>query len=294
MSTDPKNNDVMSCFISAPAGKDLGCLPEALSKRRISWEWAKTGATDVANVYETIRRTDVFIGVLTGSLADYRVIHETGVAAALEKPILLLMSPRRKLPVDLRHFSVARVKLTDDRALSFHLDAFLTAPHRSVFVYHTPAQLPVQEPPSVPPSTRLRSNTPTSSLEREIFDLIQRSGGSAIAQPATGEPVRYRPDLLVWLGSQEPELLDPAVIEVKGHVEPRSIRRIEEQLLNFMNTTGVRTGLVITAEPVLDRTQSIWPTIYWLDFSTFRHLLEASRLGPYLREMRNRAMHGVR
>jgi hypothetical protein len=289
-----KKHSVSSCFVSAPAGMDLGRLPESLSTRGISWEWAKAAVADVANPYAAIRRADVFIGVLNGSRADYRVIHETGVAAALEKPILLIMSPRWKLPIDLRRFSVAHIKLTDDRVLGFHLDAFLAAPRRNVFEGRGSVSSPVPTPPSVPPPTGRRSNTPQSSLEREIFDLIQRTGGSAIAQPETDQSVRYRPDLLIWLGSQEPELLDPAVIEVKGRVDPQSIRSIEEQLLGFMNRTGVQTGLVITSEPVPERAHPIWPTIFWLDLPTFRGLLESSRLGPYLRELRNRATHGVR
>jgi hypothetical protein len=272
---------------------DLGRLPESLGARGISWEWAKAAVADVANAYAAIRRADVFIGVLNGSRGDYRVIHETGVAAALEKPILLLMSPRRKLPVDLRHFSVAHVKLTDDRALSFHLDAFLVAPRHNVFERRSQMSSPIPEPPSEPAPIRRQLNTPQSSLEREIFDLIQRTGGSAIAQPETDQSGRYQPDLLIWLGSEEPELLDPAVIEVKRFVEPRAIRPIEERLLGFMNATGVRTGLVITSEPILERTQPIWPNIFWLDLATFRDLLASSRLGRYLRDTRNRAMHGL-
>jgi hypothetical protein len=292
--TGLKKHNVSSCFVSAPAGMDLGRLPDFLSTRGISWEWAKAAAADVANTYEAIRRADVFIGVLNGSRADYRVIHETGVAAALEKPILLIMSPRRRLPVDLSHFSVAHIKLTDIRALGFHLDAFLAAPRRNVFEGRASVASLVPEPPSVSAPTRRRPDTPQSSLEREIFDLIQRTGGSVVAQPEMDQSVRYRPDLLIWLGSQEPELLDPAVIEVKGRDDPRSIRSIEEQLLGFMNTTGVRTGLIITSERVAERAQPTWPTIFWLDLPTFRELLESSRLGPYLRELRNRAMHGVR
>jgi hypothetical protein len=294
MLTSLKRHSVRSCFVSAPAGMDLGVLPESLSRRGISWEWAKAAIVEVANTYAAIREADVFIGVLNGTRADYRVVHETGVAVALEKPILLIMSARTKLPVDLSHFSVAHVKLNDDRALGFHLDAFLAAPRRNVFEHRASTPLAVPEPPSVLAPTYAHSDTPQSSLEREIFELIQRTGGSAIAEPRTDPSGRYRPDLLFWLGSQEPELLDPAVIEVKGSVRPGSIRAIEEELLGFMNRTGVRTGLVITAEPVPKRTQPIWPTIFWLDLPKFRELLESSRLGPYLRDLRNRAIHGVR
>ena len=152
MLTGPKIYSVKSCFVSAPAGIDLGYLPEALSRRGISWEWAKAGATDVINVYAAIREAEIFIAVAKGARPDYRVIHETGVAAALEKPILLIMSRHSKLPIDLHLFSVANVKLTDERALNFHLDAFLAAPRRSVFEDHASISSSVPGPPSVPAS----------------------------------------------------------------------------------------------------------------------------------------------
>ncbi|ANW33560.1 nucleoside 2-deoxyribosyltransferase [Ketogulonicigenium vulgare] len=289
-----RGHSFSSCFISAPAGMNLGLLPEILGARGIGWEWAKASTSELANPYAAIRHADFFIGVLNGTRADYRVIHEVGVAAALAKPVLLIMSPLRKLPVDLRQFTIAHVKLTDERALRFHIDAFLSAPHRNVFEERSPTSSSAPEPPSIPATQRARPATPDSRLEQEVFDLIQQAGGSAVVQPESAAPERYRPDLLVWLSSQEPELLDPAVIEVKGRVERGSIRSIEERLLGFMGTSGVRTGLVITSETVPERSQPAWPTIFWLDLQTFRDLLQSSRLGSYLRESRNRAVHGVR
>ncbi len=284
----------VSCFVSAPTGLALGVLPQVLVDRGIEWEWAKTSASELANPYDGIRMADFFIGVMNGTRGDYRVVHETGAAAALEKPILLVMSQLRKLPIDLSRFPVARVKLDDERALRFHVDAFLSAPERNVFERRTTPILPVPEPPSVPPPTSGRTTSPEAALEREVFNLIERAGGSAIVQPDVGEGDRYRPDLLIWLGSLEPELLDPAVVELKEQVEPRGVRGIEERLLRFMSTTGVRTGLVVTLKPVPARSQSTWPGIFWLDLQTFRELVETARLGPYLRESRNRAAHGVR
>lgn len=295
MLTRSGNHNFSSCFVSAPAGKDLGVLPEILGERGIGWEWAKASTPELANPYAGIRSADFFIGVLNGTRADYRVIHETGAAAALAKPVLLIMSPLRKLPLDLRRFTIAHVKLTDSQALRLHVSAFLATPERNVFEDRGPVLTPVPEPPSVPATKRTQPSTPESRLEQEVFDLIQRAGGSAVVQPEGNySSERYRPDLLVWLGSQDPELLDPAVVEVKRRVERGAIRSIEERLLSFMGTSGVRTGLVITSDAVPERSQPAWPNIFWLDLQTLRDLLESSRLGSYLRESRNRAVHGVR
>ncbi|MGJ4925591.1 hypothetical protein ACQR1I_09735 [Bradyrhizobium sp. HKCCYLS2038] len=273
---------------------DLGSLPGALSARGINWEWAKENSSGIPNAHAAIRRAQVFIGVLNGTNSDYRVVYEVGVAAGLEKSILLITSPRRKLPFDLRPFSVARLKLTDHRALNFHLDAFLAAPARSVFEEHARILRGASQSLIVPDSGRRMTDTFHSGLEKEVFELIIQAGGTAIAQPQAEQSEGYRPDLLVWLGSYDPELLDPAVIEVKGRVDPKDVRSIEERLLNFMNVSGVRTGLVITSEAFLRRSQPIWPNLFWLDLSTFSALLRSSQLGSHLREMRNRAIHGVR
>lgn len=199
--TGSRTHNFSSCFVSAPAGMDLGFLPEILGAWGIGWEWAKASAPELANPCRAIRRADFFIGVLNGTRADYRVMHETGAAAALAKPVLLIMSPLRKLPVDLSRFAIAHVKLTDDLALRFHVDAFLPAPQRNVFEDHGPVSVSVSEPPSIPAGQRTRPTTPESRLEQEVFDLIQQVGGSAVAHPESDAPERYRPDLLVWLGS---------------------------------------------------------------------------------------------
>jgi hypothetical protein len=294
MLTGSEARNFSSCFVSAPAGIDLGFLPEVLSEHRINWEWAKANLSELANPYSAIRDADFFMGILNGTRADYRVMHETGAAAALSKPVLLILSSLRKLPVDLRWFTVAHVKLTDDRALRFHIDAFLSAPKRSAFEHHQQVSSLIPKPPSFSAGERSNLFSMESWLEREVYELIVQAGGSAILEPAGEVSERYRPDLLVWLGSQEPELLDPAVIEIKRQVERSKIHLIEDRLLSFMGSSGVRTGMVITIEPVPERAKPRWPNVFWLDLLTFRELLLSSRLGQYLRESRNRSIHGVR
>lgn len=280
-------------FVSAPYGLPLGALPELLAERSVAWEWAKDSSGSRSNSSSAIAEADIFIGVLNRSAFDYAVLYEIGIAAGLRKPILLIMTPRRTLPIDLRAFSVVRVSLSNRRALAFHLDAFLTAPARSIFDNPASSISPAPEPPGMTSSQVMWKNTPESELERQVFELVERSGGSALAQPEVESGGRYKPDLLVWLGSHDPELLDPAVIEVKAQVEPAAIRSTEHQLASFMGATGVRTGIVITSGPIPERAWQNWPNIFWLDLATFKELVESSRLGPYLREARNRAAHGV-
>ena len=88
------------CFISAPVGYDLGALPDVLSERAISWEWAKEAPGRLLNSFEAVSASDFLIGIFGGLRSDDRVFYETGLAVGLGKPTFLIVN-RRILPFDL-------------------------------------------------------------------------------------------------------------------------------------------------------------------------------------------------
>jgi hypothetical protein len=279
-------------FISAPLGLDLGALPALLSERSISWEWAKEHPQRPPSAARAIGDADFLIGVLNGSRGDHRVLYEAGIATGIGRPVLLIMTRSRPLSLERHGFSLAKVSLRKRRALAFHLDLFLKAPRRDLSSfgpnqYTTGALTPKSERALQP-----FSNQPESMLEREIFDAVEAGGGSAIGQPRSEDFKTYTPDLLVWLGEQDREFLDPAVIEVKQHVELSDMRRLEERLVAFMAATAVRTGLIITVDSPPKRTQQL-PNVYWIQAKEFEQLVRSRRLGAYIRDARNRLMHGI-
>src|SRR5580658_6588787 len=117
-------------FISAPLGLDLGALPALLSERSISWEWAKEHPDLSQSVQRAIGQADFLVGVVNGTSSDYRVLYEAGVASGLKRPVLLLMTRSRPLPLERHPFAVSKVSLKNRRALGFQLDLFLNAPER--------------------------------------------------------------------------------------------------------------------------------------------------------------------
>src|SRR5260221_9253624 len=119
-------------FISAPLGLDLGALPALLGERQISWEWAKEHPQRPPSVVRAIADADFLIGVLNGSRGDYRVLYEAGMATGLGRPVLLIMTRSRPLPLESHQFSQAKVSLHKRRALALHLDLFLRAPQRDL------------------------------------------------------------------------------------------------------------------------------------------------------------------
>ncbi len=283
-----------TCYISAPFGLNLGELPSLLASRNVSWDWASDETLGSENYRRAIQKADMFIGVLNRTKADYRVVHEAGIAAGLDKNILLILTPALKLPIDLSLYSVARAPLSDRTALAFHLDAFLASPKRSIFEDRDTAGVAALEP-----TGRSFTNVGTgrqmhSDIERQLCDVLTHNEVSYVAEPLLGDQKRFRPDFLVWLGSQDPELLDPAVIEVKVRVERGKMHVVEQQLMKFMNAAGARSGIIVTQDPAPERKQQGWPNVFWLDIATISHLINTSELGSHLRKARNRAAHGSR
>lgn len=281
-----------TCFISAPFGLDLGALPGVLEERDISWEWGKETKEGAGDVDSRIEAADFVVVVLNGTKADYRSAFDAGIAVGLHKPIFMLQTNTRALPLDFRRFTTVKAKLSNKDAIGLHLDLFLAAPA------FTTQATERKRTSSLPPLSRQKSRKDvlqfSTQLERRAYDAVIQAGGSAILEPGGDVSARFRPDLLAWLGNLDAELLDPVVIEVRVRADPKSARRVEEQLLSFMQRSRIRTGLVLTAEIPPKLSQQISPNVLWMAIDEFEDLARNGRLGGHVREVRNRIAHGSR
>lgn len=279
------------CYISAPFGIDIGTLTLLLGERAIAWNWAALDAPTELRPASGIEKCDFMIAVLDGSRSDYRVMYEIGIAEGLRKPVFVLATNKRVNSVVPSLFLVANVGLREKAALAFQLDAFLATPHEDIFErsrVSTFRRAPVA-PKSEFPSTVIE---PHSILEGRVFEAVQRAGGSAIVEPAN-QDAKMRPDLLIWLAVQEPQLLDPAVIEVKRHASPAIARSIEDQLLHFMAVSGIKAGFLLTEQEPASSFRFRSPNVFWLSIDHFVALTIDGNLGSHVRELRNRAVHGL-
>ena len=290
--SNPPEKRLKSCFIAAPAGLDLGALPDVLSEKAISWEWAKAAPGRVLRPSDAISHADFLIGIFDGSRSDYQVFYETGIAVGQGKPILLITNGRR-LPFDVGQLPTAKIPLKSHSALAFHLDIFLKAPKRQM-PEEVPRRSVAVSQLVEPPQTDVNFRGPNSELESRAYSIVEACGGRAVAEPTDFTDKRYRPDLLAWLGHQDSELLDPTVLEVKARIDPKDTGKIEEKLLKFMQSTGIKTAFVLTSESPPPLKRRLSPYIYWLTLDEFEILVRDSRLSAYIRETRNRAMHGAR
>ena len=280
------------CYISAPFGIDLGALPLLLGERAIAWNWAAAAEPGEMKPAIGIERCDFLIAIFDGSRSDYRVMYEIGIAEGLRKPVLAFATSKRVNSTVHSMILVAEVGLKEKSTLGFQLDAFLAKPHEDIFErghFNPPKQrsaLPKSEfPPSRVPELH-------SNLERRVFDAVQLAGGSAIVEPSN-QDANLRPDLLIWLAAQEAQLLDPAVIEIKREASPSVARKVEDQLLQFMSVSGIKSGFLLTERepPPSFRFKSL--NLFWLSVDHFVALTTDGRLGWYMRDLRNRAAHGL-
>lgn len=279
------------CYISAPFGIDLGALTLLLGEREIAWTWAALDTPAELRPASGIEKCDFMIAIFDGSRSDYRVMYEIGIAEGLRKPVFILSTNKRVNSVVQSIFPVANVGLREKTALAFQLDAFLATPHEDIFER---SRVPTRRQTPVPPKSEFPPALiePHRNLERRIFDAVQMAGGSAIVEPAN-QDAKMRPDLLIWLAAQEPQLLDPAVIEVKRVASPAIARAVEDQLLQFMAVAGIKAGFLLTEGEPPPSFRFRAPNIFWLSIDHFVTLTANGRLGWHVRELRNRAAHGL-
>jgi hypothetical protein len=105
--------------------------------------------------------------------------------------------------------------------------------------------------------------------------------------------------MLFWLPSLDPELLNPAVVEVKHPgVAMWSLRKTIEDMAQFLQSTNVRTGFILgphgSSQKNSEFRSNLSVNIFYLGIEEFRQLLQTQELPAYLRRERNRAAHGLR
>lgn len=279
------------CFISAPFAMDLGELPAVLAERGIEWEWAKEASTVVNRQSSDFALADFVLVVINGTRADYRGAFDAGVAVGLRKPILVIQTNSREIPLDFQQFTTVKTGLRNRDALRFHLDLFLATP--AMTVEAVDVKRPSRDVARLASPAHFSPHYAGRVLELRAYDAVVAAGGSAILEPEN-KSGSYRPDLLAWLGHLDAELLDPVLIEVRRRVDSKIARELEQRILGFMQASRVRMALVLTEFPPPERKQQLSPNLIWLTLDEFEKLARNAGLGSYVRETRNRIAHGVR
>jgi hypothetical protein len=261
----------------------------------VAWEWALSESSDkpiLPSVVSAIKRTDFVIGVLQDDKPTGNVLFEIGIAVGLGKPRLLLRIGRAETPNQLGTSAVLDSDLTNAELLSFQVDLFLRSldsKSASKRKHPTISQSPKPVQDMAAPGLF------GSALEQAVAAAITRSGGRVTIPSRVGH--ERAPDLLMWMSHLDSELFNPAAIEVVGTVKVPELSRLHMQFASFLQTSGVRCGLIVVnsvlGEKELQRLTPI-PWIFTITLAEFKARLGSGDLGRWARHERNRLAHGVR
>jgi hypothetical protein len=170
------------------------------------------------------------------------------MAIGLRKPICLLSIETVNLPSYLAGFQNLSTDLNDEKLLSFQIDLFL----RTLGPKGSP-----KRSKQLAPKERLQlANIPSpklfgSALEQTVAAAIHRAGGRVTIP--TRIQKEHTPDLLMWLPQADKELFNPAAIEVRGPVKTRNLADVQLRFASFIQTSGLRCGLIIINSHSLEK-----------------------------------------
>lgn len=291
-----------TCFISAPAGANLGVLRAALECRglRVLVPHDLTiGADWASEIQKQLSRADLVIGVMTADRQSPWVLFELGQASALGRQIVLITSPKADpIPFSLHQFLVIRTDLNNEDAIGFALDQVLSAPEPSKREASTHAKplvgLGTKSDDFLKTLERSLAANDWRSLEQIVADAV-RSSGADVVVPS---PVRdVGADLAVWSDVLEPFVGNPLLIEVKGRLRGKTeATRAIKQLASYVGASGSKWALLLYGDGPDLEGQSISITVPNVLVLSLRSLLESLRTRAFpelVRDLRNRRVHGA-
>jgi hypothetical protein len=283
-----------TCFISAPGKANMAPLMRALKLRR--WEpfvlsdVAELGTSLTESLQAAINDADVVIGLFSEDAGNSaNTAFEMGVAAALGKPVLLLVSPDAQLPSDLQSYLYVKAELDNEGAVALALDnmeryAGLTRTRRPQTSSTEP--LGIYADRLLERADRL-SGEPTQELEQLLMDAIQAGGAVAV----TGATSDAGFDIGVW--SDDLDAIDgnPLLIEFKRNVDEQSLRA---SLATLQRTPSARAALVVSLAqiPSVGLASLGWP-IVWISLVDLLGRMRGETFPEVIRDLRNRSVHGL-
>ena len=283
------------CFISARYGLDLSALQQALEENQVDWQWAQDlplATSLMDSISAAISSADFVVGVFSDDPISPNVALEVGYALGRDKPVALLDTGASSAPFDLSAFRHLRTDLHNPKLLAFQIDLLLRSldsPRRVKRLIHpdpSPAGVVVGKP-----APKLFD----SALEQSIAAAIISVGGR-VTVPDTSIG-RQAADLLMWLPESDKDLFNPAAIEAKKTIGLKDLPSTQVRLGDFVQKSGLGCGLIVVNSIALARNLSQiapFPYIFLISLPDFKERLTKGNLSSWIRQERNRLVHGVR
>ncbi|MBI5634957.1 MAG: hypothetical protein HZA15_15930 [Nitrospirae bacterium] len=289
----------LRAFIAAPVHQDLETLTTELRKRDIivftAYDLSPVTTSLVANIEKAIQQADLIVAVVPAQMSP-NVFFELGIAHALHKPIILLVSPKYgQLPSDLAGTFYLRADSENREAIGFALDQCLSRIEKSV---EQPTKATREGRPLGADADkfldRINREGPSMrgrELENLVAEVLRTSGVDTMMQsPKPNQGA----DIAVWSDALQPVTGNPLLIEVKSSI------RTKQQLLGALNqveqyriNSGARLSLLVVMTSLVDL--SSVPSISGILAVSFNELVNQLRNKTFaetIRELRNQYAHG--
>jgi hypothetical protein len=288
----------LSVFIAAPAQASLTVLKQELEKRglRVYTAYDLQPATHslADHVNRAIKAADLIVGVVPDSTSP-NVFFEIGVAYALQKPFLLLVSPKAgTMPSDLAGMLYVRADPDNAEAIGFALDQYLARFRRRPA---KPSRSPREGRPLgskaddfIAELKRSGAEMRGAELENLVSEILRATGVTAVTQspfPDKGA------DLAVWSDDLQPITGNPLLVEVKSAIRNRTqLTQAIDQVERFRRQTGSRIALLLvnTAITALCAAPSPGGVIAVTVAELIDHL-RTKTFSETIRELRNKRLH---
>lgn len=293
----------MKVFISHSAKTQIGPLQDILQKEGVSFRdsFDLSPTSDISEMVRgEVQTADAVIAVINQDAAN--VFFEIGIAIALRKPVLALVSPSISAP----SFATLLTRLTSDLAdtdvLRVGVKQFLNNAKKrplkarpnwkdaSALRYDRGSLRHLIERLSL-----LRQSGPPSEVERIVGELLQVAEVTAIEEykDASGRGV----DFAVWSDPLRESLGSPILIEVKtAKLNKMSFRVAYSRLARQVQDSDSAAGLLLYFDKGGARftKPATWvPAVLWFDVEDFARELLRKNFAEVLIERRNRAVHGL-
>jgi hypothetical protein len=293
----------MNIYISHSANSQIGPLRDLLQKDGISFRdsFDPSAASDISEMIRAeIQAADAVIAVISKDAPN--VFFEIGVATALRKPVLALLSPGVTVPSFAAPLAYLTSDLTDSDVLRLGVRRFLDksnmrpskirkTPKDSSAVLHD--RRPLQN--LTERILLLRQSGTPAEIQQLVADLLRAAEITAIEEykDATDRGV----DFAVWSDSLRRSLGSPILIEVKAaKLNEMSFRVAYSRLAKQVQESDSTAGLLLYLDKNGNRFKkpATWiPSVIWFDVEDFAIELSKRSFAEVLIERRNRAVHGL-
>lgn len=252
-------------------------------------------------------------GISAAGGGSAAILIEIGVCAAKKIPLFTIASPDEPLSAALGTLMTVRASLENTEALKLHLDVFLRRLDRSTHRSNTN----IIENPAALGKDRAILPTQKDAIKR-ARDLLRESAQGDIRNPAVfeaniillleaylaanGAVTQHRlndtrGDQGIDLAFAHPSIPEAVLVEVKQNLaRPALLEKAQEQLSHFVQRNGGAIGLLLIPDYIgahLLHQSTPSPLVRTLGFGEFIRETDKGGLGDFLRQTRNRMVHGL-